>query len=38
MTEMLGLTLAEYRVLEVDEFRIASDLFEPICDVCGWSF
>lgn len=36
MAGMLGLTLAQYRALEVGEFRITSELFERICDVCGW--
>jgi hypothetical protein len=33
---MLGLTLREYRALEVGELFITNDLFERICDVCGW--
>ena len=36
MAGMLGLTLAEYRALEVGELHITSGLFERICDVCGW--
>ena len=36
MAGRLGLTLTEYRALEVGEVRITSDLFERICDVCGW--
>jgi hypothetical protein len=36
MAGMLGLSLAEYRALKVGELHVTSDLFERICDVCGW--
>ena len=36
MAGQLGLTLREYRALELGELNISSDLYERICDVCGW--
>jgi transcriptional regulator with XRE-family HTH domain len=36
MAGRLGLTLREYRALELGELHISSDLYERICEVCGW--
>ena len=36
MAGHLGLTLREYRALELGELNITSDLYERICDVRGW--
>ena len=36
MAGHLGLTLREYRALELGELNITSDLSERIRDVCGW--
>jgi hypothetical protein len=36
IARMLGLTLTEYRSLEVGDLFITNDLYERICDVCGW--
>jgi hypothetical protein len=36
MAGRLGLTLREYRALEVGELNITNDLYERICDLRGW--
>jgi hypothetical protein len=36
MAGRLGLTLNEYRSLEVGELPISNDLYERIVEMCGW--
>ena len=36
MAGRLGLTLAEYRALEVGKLHIDYDLYLRITDLCGW--
>ncbi len=36
MAGRLGLTMRQYRALEAGELPVTNDLFELICDVCGW--
>ena len=36
MAGRLGLTLTEYRALEVGEMHISFELYERIVELCGW--
>jgi len=36
MAGRLGLTLAEYRLLETGELHITNGLYERIVELCGW--
>ncbi len=36
MAGRLGLTMRECGDLEAGELPVTNDLFELICDVCGW--
>jgi hypothetical protein len=36
MAWRLGLTLQQYRKLEAGDLWINYDLYERICEVCGW--
>ena len=36
MAGRLGLTLAQYRLLEAGELHITNDLYERIVELCGW--